>query len=563
MSSKIKLPHFPHKYIAQGVTVSLLLCSGTFTALNASEPQERGQWFAKKHYTPEPIPTFEASQPALPNPILDDNQDWIEMYWKCWEIAFRGIKQPAPGSPLVSNWLDEAFSGNIFQWDTIFMMMFARYGHDSFPAIQSLDNFYALQHENGYIGREFQEADGRIIHYDHVGGLFAETGWKNTINPPLFAWAEVESYRLTGDKSRFALVLPVLENYAQWLNRDGDPEAIDWQNNGRISKTAVHKLYWNTPLGSGMDNSPRPTTKGSAWVEMSAQMVIMYNHLAIMADELELDVKAMNFRKEAESIATRINQWCWNEEDGFYYDVDIEGNQFKKMTMGGYWPILAQIASDQQVARLVAHLQDPEKFWRPMVFPTLAADEPEYHPLGHYWKGGVWAPTNVMVIKGLEQYGYDDFAAKATEKYLTGLSAVFKNNKIWPNSIFELYAPELIDGQFMPGISEHDHDAKRDFVGWTGCGPIQLLIENVMGIRAEGVDHIVNWHLRRSDRHGIEHLKVGGASVNLLSETRASTDAPASITLSADRAFTVVLHGPSETKTIQLQPNETIHTQLN
>lgn len=81
------------------------------------------------------------------------------MYWKCWEIAFRGIKQPQEGSPLVSNWLDEAFSDNLFQWDTIFMMMFARYGHDCFPAIQSLDNFYALQRESGYIGREFREAE--------------------------------------------------------------------------------------------------------------------------------------------------------------------------------------------------------------------------------------------------------------------------------------------------------------------------------------------------------------------------------------------------------------------
>lgn len=46
---------------------------------------------------------------------------------------------------------------------------------------------------------------------------------------------------------------------------------------------------------------------------MSSQMVIMYNHLAIMADELGLTGKADGFRNEAGSIAARINQWCWNE----------------------------------------------------------------------------------------------------------------------------------------------------------------------------------------------------------------------------------------------------------
>jgi hypothetical protein len=85
----------------------------------------------------------------------------------------------------------------------------------------------------------------------------------------------VESFKITGDKSRFAMVLPALEKYAEWLNRDGDPDAEDWEANGRISKTAEHKLYWNTPLGSGMDNTPRPAKKGAGWVEMSAQMVIM------------------------------------------------------------------------------------------------------------------------------------------------------------------------------------------------------------------------------------------------------------------------------------------------
>ncbi len=506
----------------------IILLSFSFSTIGNA--QEFGKHFSKKEYIPQPLPIWSETKDQLPSPILSDNPGWIDMYWKSWEIAFRGFKKPIPESPLVSNWLDEAFSENIFQWDTIFMMMFARYGHAVFPAIESLDNFYCLQRESGFIGREYLEKNGKLIHFDHDGGLFSKKGFKNTINPPLFSWAEVESYRITGDKSRFEMILPVLDKYAEWLNRDGDPAARDWELNGRKSKSAEHKLYWNTPLGSGMDNTPRPAQKGAGWVEMSAQMVIMYNNLAIICDELDKKEKANFYRNEAKNIGERINKWCWNEEDGFYYDVLANGEQFKKKTIGGFWPLLAGIASEAQAQKLVAHLKNKNEFWRKNVFPTLSADEEEYHEYGDYWHGGVWAPTNV-VIKGLERYGYEDFAAEATEKYLVGMYEVFKQTK----TVYENYAPE----HFAPG-----NPAKADFVGWTGCGPIQLLFENVMGLRPSGAENTLVWRLRRSDRHGVENLTLGKNTISVICEERENKNSSASITVVCTMPFQLKIIHP-------------------
>ena len=513
-----------------------LLLMASLLVLTCSSQTQQGQYFSKKAYIPQPIPDFKTHKNQLPRPILEGNPGWVDMYWKSWEIAFKGFKSPPTGSPLVSNWIDEAFSENIFQWDTIFMIMFARYGHDVFPAIESLDNFYALQYESGFIGREFRERDGQLIHFDFVGGLFSPRGWKNMINPPLFAWAEVESYRLTGDADRLKHVLPALEKYAEWLNRDGDPEAEDWESNGRISKTTEHKLYWNTPLGSGMDNTPRPAEKGAGWVEMSAQMVIMYDNLAIMCDVLEEHEKATFFRKQRSEISDRINQWCWNEEDGFYYDVLANGEQFKKKTIGGFWPLLAGVPSLEQADKLVKHLSNEAEFWRPMIFPTLSADEPEYVETGGYWRGSIWAPTNVMVIKGLQHYGVDVFAAEATEKYLAGMYKVFQDS----NTVYENYAPEF----FLPG-----DPAKADFVGWTGCGPIQLLFENVMGLRPDGFHNKLLWKIRRTDRHGVEQLKLGANQISVLCEARESRGEPAHLTVYCEKPFRLV---------VELNGNETI-----
>ncbi len=321
------------------------------------------------------------------------------------------------------------------------------------------------------------------------------------------------------------------------MNRDGDPDEHEqWESNGRRSTTAPHKLYWNTPLGSGLDNTPKPAKKGAGWVDMSCQMVIQYNNLATICRELGKLKKAKYFETEAKKIGKRINKWCWNEEDGIYYDVLADGTHFKKKTALAFWPMIAGIASKTQAEKLVKHLKNPDEFWRPIVFPTLSADEKEYHEYGGYWLGGVWAPTNYAIIKGLEKYSYNDFAAEATEKYLSGMATVFKKT----GTVWENYAPEHI----APG-----QPAKKDFVGWTGCGPIALLIENVLGFRPNGGSNHLDWFLYRTDRHGIERLQFGEVTATL----RKSRLDQAKISIKSDRPFTLTIHNGDKVKELKIK----------
>jgi len=488
---------------------------------------KRGMYFSKKDYTGSSIPTFKENRAKLPSPILENNPEYVALYWKAWSLAFDHFKRPPQGSPFVSDYIDEAFSPSIFQWDTIFMLMFARYGHSIFPAIQSLDNFYSRQYENGYICREIQEADGK----DYVF-----VGREHTVNPPLFAWVEVESYKVTGDQSRFTSVLPPLIHYAEWLEKN------------RKKENTKHGLYWNTGLGSGMDNIP---LQGSGWVDMSSQMVLFYRNLAFMCSEVKQNDDAKKYESLANDISQRINQMMWNEVDGFYYNVDDNGVQQKMKSIGGFWPMLAGIADLQQAKRLLTHLKDSKSFWRSIPFPSLAADEKEYRPDGKYWLGGVWAPTNVMVLKGLEQYGresdnatdysFNEFATIAAEKYLDGLSIVYKKT----GTLWENYSPDLM----MRG-----NPSQKDFVGWTGCGPIQLLIENVLGFRPDGVHNRLVWHISRIDRHGIEQLKFGDISATLICQKRVGVGKSAELHIVANHPFELsVIVDSKEQKTLQIK----------
>jgi hypothetical protein len=462
--------------------------------------ENRGNYFAKKEYKPTPLPGYDEFKKSIPVPVLDLHAQWLEMYWKCWELAHKHLRQPREASGFVSNYLDEAFSDNIFQWDTIFMILFARYNHAGFPVIASLDNFYAKQHANGYICREIKE---------DWGIDFVYLGPEHTVNPPLFGWAELASYRMTGDKERLGLVLPVLAKYAEWLEA------------GRRSQGTKHGLFWNTGLGSGMDNTPR---RGSGWTDMSCQMVMLYEAMAEMCEAAGKAEAGAKHSARAKEIAEAINRWMWDEQDGLYYDVDDDGKQIKHKTAACFWPLTAGVASAAQAERLVVNLKDMQTFWTPMVFPTLAADHESFDPEGGYWKGGVWAPTNVAIIEGLRRYGYHEFAAHATVRYLTGMYAVFqKTGTVWEN-----YAP----ASFAPG-----KPSRSDFVGWSGCGPISLLIENVVGLQCDAPNNRLTWHLRRADRHGIQNLRFGETTVSAISAERQSLDQPAKLTVESDRAF--------------------------
>jgi glycogen debranching enzyme len=259
-------------------------------------------------------------------------------------------------------------------------------------------------------------------------------------------------------------------------------------------------LYWNTGLGSGEDDLTRSYVADS-WVDMTAQQAQSAYYIARIAEAAGDKSTAAYFDGENKLLGAQINAKMWDQQAGFYYDLKKDGSFTGIKTALGFWPLLAHIATQEQAAALVAHLQNPREFWRPNLVPALAADEPGYTPEGQYWNGAVWAPTNVMVVKGLQDYGYEDLAAQVTEVYLSNMAKVFDST----GTIWENYAPEHPQGH---GV--------RDMVGWSGDGPIALLIENVLGVRPVAAEHRVSWRPRLPGINGLRDLVVGKVRLSLI-----------------------------------------------
>lgn len=299
---------------------------------------------------------------------------------------------------------------------------------------------------------------------------------------------------------------------------------------------------------------------------MSLQMALFAQQLAQMAKIVGKPDEARGWRREYERLKKAINRVAWDAGDGFYYDVQPDGAPTRVKHIGAYWSLLSDVADQRQVRSLVRYLQDAKHFYRPVLFPSLSASHPKYDPTGNYWVGGVWASTNYMVIKGPQHRGYRDLAREAAQNYIAGmarvLNAEIEEQKLFPaerdgqyRSIWECYAPEYP----LPGTTwDPRYFSKHHFVGWSGIGPIALLLENVLGFDVSGLHNTVTWHLRRSDRHGVRNLPLGrDNTVDLVAAARRRDSGIVVITGKADRPFTLDLRVEGwQPKRMRIQPGD-------
>ncbi len=405
------------------------------------------------------------------------------MYDKALEITKAKVRGGDTEVFFKKPFIDAAFSQNIFLWDTCFMVCFAKYHPDELPVYQALDNFYDRMETDGYICRE----------YRHDGTPLWSKEHPVSINPPLLAFAELEMYSVAQDKERLNKVYPILKNnfeflvntyqmedhlfYADTLGMGMDniqryPEGWDNEGMGMTHHELGEKLGKMDASGEEKLNTfiaEYPKTLQGVWnkqgrlVDFSCQMAMLADQLKTMAEVVGVSGDIPRYDEIHSNIAKAVNELCWNEEDGIYYDLGF-GKQIPRKHIGMYWALLGKVVPKNRMERFVSHLENPKEFGRRTPLPALSADDPDYRGWGDYWRGGVWAPTSYMVLKGLTVCGQHEMARRLAEKTYSSVAEVFAaTNTFWEN-----YSPDLVS-YGMP--------AKKDFCGWTALIPIAVYRE--------------------------------------------------------------------------------------
>jgi hypothetical protein len=195
-----------------------------------------------------------------------------------------------------------------------------------------------------------------------------------------------------------------------------------------LSKDNGALSYWRSAPHTGMDTQHERAGHWKAdydnGVDLNSYLYRECLAFALIADAKGKKSDAHVFRAQAETKKTAIQTHCWNEKDGFYYDVDNRsGHQIPVKSIAGFAPLWARIATPKQAERLVQnHLTNSVEFWRAFPVSALAATEKGYTESylpddvhGSLWRANTWIPTNYYIFHGLRSYGYNDIATRLAD----------------------------------------------------------------------------------------------------------------------------------------------------
>lgn len=111
------------------------------------------------------------------------------------------------------------------------------------------------------------------------------------------------------------------------------------------------------------------------------------------------------YAKRASDRREAIQKYCWNEEQGWFYDfLSSESRQLaERPSIAGVFPLFAGIATAEQAARVSERIE--RDFLRPGGVATTLITSPQQwdEPNG-------WAPLQYITVAGLERYGMHDLA---------------------------------------------------------------------------------------------------------------------------------------------------------
>jgi hypothetical protein len=451
-------------------------------------PYAKKNQFRDRTYQPQSLISFEELKGQLPAPILPDHSTWERMYWRAWEILWDHVNHPTQDSALVSSFLNPSKGGGPNMWSTAFDIFMGVYARRAFDVIKTIDNFYADQHDDGFICREM-DSQGHDCYYAFD---------PNSTGPNILAWAEWRYYRLTGEDSHLREAFWPLLAYHSWLKKN---------------RTWPNGLYWSTGMSSGMINQTRIAGQVEesmyhhchwSWVDSNMQAALdtwILGEIAVMLDEQAL-VESLS--EEHLRLLQEINATMWNETAAFYQDIDPAGNFSPVKSIGAYWALLAQgMVAKDRMTTFIKHLFEADSFKRPHRIPSQSADSPGYDSeSGSQWRGGVWSPTNYMVLKGLRANGRHMMAHEIAMNHLENVGRVFERT----GTFWENYEPETA----APG-----HPAEADYVGWTGLSPISILLEDVIGINVDWPQRRVTWDRRYKTEafYGVRNYPIGSDGV--------------------------------------------------
>ncbi len=265
------------------------------------------------------------------------------------------------------------------------------------------------------------------------------------------------------------LGLSVREYHRKYLNREIiDPEIEEYIKHDRSIRESGHDTSYRLDKISTHLNTVDLNSLLYKYEIDIAEIIKneFDNHFVSYENKIELSETWISKAEERKVI---INRLMWNEEKGFFFDYNFikdEQTYFESATT--FYPLWAKIASQAQADLLIKNVLPVLEFAGGIAGSSkksvgIINDE---RPQKQWDYPNGWAPHQILIWEGLNNYGYNEIAERLAYKWLY---TIVKNAVDYNGTIPEKYDVVLqthkVFAEYGNVGTEFDYITQEGF-GW-------------------------------------------------------------------------------------------------
>lgn len=359
-------------------------------------------------------------------------------------------------------------------WDSCFHAI-ALSHIDLAKAEAEIKSLLKNQHDDGFVSHvTFWQRDSFEEMVSTYAIAFRSKYLSDEMQPPLLAEA-VQAVAQRGRGAEFINeVLPSVRRFYEWLHNvrnpfdDGLIRVVQPDETGLDHSPKWDELMniqdeehdsWDRGWHSICDpydkfnRDPKKMIALNHFVVADVMVNVIYiENLRVLA-ELCLQVKdeagAAIYIARAAKARDSLEELCWDETDGLYYDVNGKENQKLRVnTFTSLMPLLLADLAPKKVEALMAHLLNPDEYWAEFPIPSTAMNHPTYRPetVGGnlVWRGPTWINSNWYLARGLMRHGRVDLARVIANQSILAMRK---------SGVREYYNPQNASGRGAPDFS--------------------------------------------------------------------------------------------------------------
>jgi len=398
--------------------------------------------------------------PESPSISIDDRSSMRAYIESSWDSLLQSSSDKSTLIPLENRYV--APGGRFreqYYWDSYFAMLGLKASGRTKILRGMVENFASLIERFGFIPN-----GNRIYFLDRS-------------QPPFFAYM----INLLPENERTKYRENLKEEYRFWMERRTvETEKGDRLNHYWSEKTVPRPESYTEDFEtggsenfrgiraaceSGWDFSSRWANNGLESIRITDIAPVdlncfLYENERTLSELSSEPEKSEKYREKMFRRKKLIDKYFWNERKGFYFDYDLEKQrQTDTWSLAGAVPLYVEAASQEQAEQVAENLE--EKFLEKAGFVTTLTRS------GHQWDyPNGWAPLQWIVYQGLRNYGFDQLAETAAERWIEMNREIFHET----GKMFEKY--NVVDPMYE--VEDGEYSVQEGF-GWTNGVTLMML----------------------------------------------------------------------------------------